>query len=199
MLNKADYYSFYDFTLVHLRAIKYLTWNYQWFVSIQQVLRFYIKSSGFGKIWTFTLAHRVYARSEDSGESMYTALCLGQDFWGTQVSFYLNYRGTFTNSGGHTKSFRFIPVKLNSYLEISVHFLFKFELDVDSFGEWWQWSSFCHCPSFEFTSKFTISIKINSFIWPSAMEFEFSATGIGLVKKSISNATFFIGKNHVPV
>ena len=61
-------------------------------------------------------------------------LCLGQDFWGTQVSHYLNFRGTFTNSWGHTKSFKFLPVKLNSYLEISVHFLFKFELDVDRFG-----------------------------------------------------------------
>ena len=50
------------------------------------------------------------------------------------MSFYLNFRGTFTNSGGHTKSFNFLPVKLNSFPEISVHFLFKFELDVDSFG-----------------------------------------------------------------
>ena len=47
------------------------------------------------------------------------------------MSLYLNFRGTFTNSGGHTK---FLHVKLNSYPEISVHFLFKFELDVDSFG-----------------------------------------------------------------
>ena len=51
-----------------------------------------------------------------------TVLCLGQDFWGTQVSLYLNFRGTFTNSGGHTKSFKFLPAKLNSYPEISVHF-----------------------------------------------------------------------------
>ena len=43
----------------------------------------------------------------------------------------LNFRGTFTNSGGHTK---FLPVKLNSFLEISHYFLFKFELGVDSFG-----------------------------------------------------------------
>ena len=50
------------------------------------------------------------------------------------MSLYLNFRGTLTNSGGHTKSFKFLPVKLNSFLEISVHFLFKFELDVDSFG-----------------------------------------------------------------
>ena len=52
----------------------------------------------------------------------------------TPVSLYMNFRGTFTNSGGHTKSFKFLPVELNSYPEISVHFLFKFELDVDSFG-----------------------------------------------------------------
>ena len=51
----------------------------------------------------------------------HSVLCLGQDFWGTQVSLYLNFRGTFTNSGGHTKSFKFLPVKLNSYPEISVH------------------------------------------------------------------------------
>ena len=50
------------------------------------------------------------------------------------MSLYLNFRGTFTNSGGHTKSFKFLPVKLNSYPKISVHFLFKFELDVDIFG-----------------------------------------------------------------
>ena len=50
------------------------------------------------------------------------------------MSLYLIFRGTFTNSGGHTKSFKILPVKLNSYPEISVHFLFKFELDVDSFG-----------------------------------------------------------------
>ena len=35
---------------------------------------------------------------------------------------YLNFRGTFTNSGRHTKSFKILPVKLNSYPEISVHF-----------------------------------------------------------------------------
>ena len=52
------------------------------------------------------------------------------------MSLYLNFRGTFTNSGGNTKSFKFLPVILNiySYQEISVHFLFKFELDIDSFG-----------------------------------------------------------------
>ena len=33
-----------------------------------------------------------------------SVLCLGQDFWGTPVSPYLNFRGTFANSGGHTKS-----------------------------------------------------------------------------------------------
>ena len=50
------------------------------------------------------------------------------------MSLYLDFRGTFTNSGGHTKSFKFLPAKLNSYPEISVHFLFNFELDVDRFG-----------------------------------------------------------------
>ena len=57
-------------------------------------------------------------------------LCLGQDFWVPLPEF----QGTYTNSGGHTKSFVILPVKLNSYLEISVHFLFKFELKVHSFG-----------------------------------------------------------------
>ena len=63
-----------------------------------------------------------------------SVLCLGQDFWGTQVTFYQNFRGTFPNSGGYTKSFKFLQVKLNSYPEISTNFSFNFELDVDSFG-----------------------------------------------------------------
>ena len=50
------------------------------------------------------------------------------------MSLCLNFRGTFTNSGGHTKSFKFLPVKLNSCPEISAHFLFKFELNIDRFG-----------------------------------------------------------------
>ena len=50
------------------------------------------------------------------------------------MSLNLIFRGTFTNSEGHTKSFKFLPVKLNSYPEISVHFLFEFELNVDLFG-----------------------------------------------------------------
>ena len=51
-------------------------------------------------------------------------LCLGQDFWGTQVFLYLNFRRTFTISGRHTKTFKILPVsvKLNSYPEIFVHF-----------------------------------------------------------------------------
>ena len=47
---------------------------------------------------------------------MQPVLCLGQEFWGTH------------------QIFKFLPVKLNSYPEISVRFLFKFELDVDRFG-----------------------------------------------------------------
>ena len=59
---------------------------------------------------------------EDVLVSVVSVMCLGQHFWGTQVSLYLNFRGTFTNSGGHTKPFQFLPVKLNSYPEISIHF-----------------------------------------------------------------------------
>ena len=50
------------------------------------------------------------------------------------MSLSLNFRWTFTKSGGYTKSFNFLTVKLNSYPEISVPFLFKFELGVNSFG-----------------------------------------------------------------
>ena len=62
-------------------------------------------------------------------------LRLGQDFWGAPVS-YLNFRGTFANSGGHTKSLQFLPVKLNTvFCQFQfIFFLFKFELDADSFG-----------------------------------------------------------------
>ena len=42
------------------------------------------------------------------------------------MSLHLNFRGTFTNSGGHTKSLKFLPAKLNSYPEISVVFFFFF-------------------------------------------------------------------------
>ena len=48
-----------------------------------------------------------------------------------KLKYFCPLTGTFTNSGGHPK---FSPVKLNSHLEISVHFLFKFELNVDRFG-----------------------------------------------------------------
>ena len=65
---------------------------------------------------------------------VYAVVCLGQDFWGTQVSLYLNFRGTFTNSGGHTKSFKILPVKLKLSGNFCSFFLFKFELDVATFG-----------------------------------------------------------------
>ena len=62
-------------------------------------------------------------------------LCLGQDFWGTPLSPYMNFGGTFANSGGHTKSIRFLPVKLNAvFRKYLCSFSFKFELDVSSFG-----------------------------------------------------------------
>ena len=44
------------------------------------------------------------------------------------------FQGDIHKFWGHTKSFKFLPVKLNSYPEIPVNFSFKFELDVDSFG-----------------------------------------------------------------
>ena len=51
------------------------------------------------------------------------------------MSLYLNFRETLQILGDTPKSFKILPVKLNSYLEISViFFLFKFKLDVDSFG-----------------------------------------------------------------
>ena len=50
------------------------------------------------------------------------------------MSLNLNFSGIFTNSGGHTKSFNFLLAKLNRHPEISVHFLIKIELHVDSFG-----------------------------------------------------------------
>ena len=42
------------------------------------------------------------------------------------MSLYLNFRGTLPNAGGHTKSFKFLPVKLNNYPEI----LFIFYLNL---------------------------------------------------------------------
>ena len=107
-----------------------------------------------------------------------TVLCLGQDFWGTPVSLYLNFRGTFTNSGGHTKSFKFLPVKLNSYPEISVHFSFKFELDVNSFGSrrGIDDSEVVFAIALVLNSPANLLFLYwNSFFWPSAMKFKFSA------------------------
>ena len=94
------------------------------------------------------------------------------------MSLYLNFRGTFTIIGGHTKSFKILPDKLNSYPEISVHFLFKFELDVDSFG------SRRGVDDSEVVSAIALVLNSpanllllykNSFFWPSAMKFGFSA------------------------
>ena len=44
------------------------------------------------------------------------------------------FQGNIYKFWGTHQIFKFLPVKLNSYPEISVHFLFKFELDVDRFG-----------------------------------------------------------------
>ena len=43
----------------------------------------------------------------DTSWVLTAVLCLGQDSWGTPVSLYPNFRGTFAKSGGHTKSIRF--------------------------------------------------------------------------------------------
>ena len=65
---------------------------------------------------------------------MVCSVCLGQDFLGTKVSVYLNFRGTFIIQGD-------TPTLSNFYLLNSIVtwkflfiFVFKFELDVDSFG-----------------------------------------------------------------
>ena len=97
------------------------------------------------------------------------------------MSFYLNFRGAFTYSGGHTKSFKFLSVKLNRYREISVHFLLKFELNVDSFG------LRRGVDDSEVVSAFALALNSpanllilyqNSFFWPSAMKVKFSAIGV---------------------
>ena len=43
------------------------------------------------------------------------------------------FQGDTYKFWGTQQTFNFLPVKLNSHPEISVHFLFKFELDVNSF------------------------------------------------------------------
>ena len=61
-------------------------------------------------------------------------LCLGQDFWGTQGVPLPEFQGDIYKFWGTHQIFKILPVKLNSYPEISVHFLLKFELDVDRVG-----------------------------------------------------------------
>ena len=46
----------------------------------------------------------------------------------------LEFQGDIYKFWGTHQIFQNLPVKLNSYPEISVHFLFKFELYVDSLG-----------------------------------------------------------------
>ena len=93
------------------------------------------------------------------------------------MSLYLNFRGTFTNSGGHTKSFKFLPVKLNSYPKISVHFPFKFELDVDSFVSRRGVDDKKVVTAIALVLNSPANLLFlyqNSFFWPSAMKFRFS-------------------------
>ena len=94
----------------------------------------------------------------------------------------LHFRGTCTNSGEQTKPFKFFPVKLNCiYLEISVHFLFKFELDVNSFGlrRGVDDSEVVSAIALVLNSPTNLLfLNQNSFFWPSAMKFRFSAIDV---------------------
>ena len=110
------------------------------------------------------------------------------------MSPYQNFRGTFTNSGGHTKSFKFLPVKLYSYMEISVHFLFKFKLDVDSFGSrrGVDDSEVVSATALVFNSPANIKIAFSGLLLNEIRVFRHCCC-IGLVEKSISNAVFIIG------
>ena len=119
------------------------------------------------------------------------------------MSLYLNFRGTFTNSGGHTKSSDVpVSVKLNSNPEISVHFLFKFELEVDSFGlrRSVDDSEVVSAIALVLNSPANLLFLYqNSFFCPSVMKFRFSAIVVLFDWLRISNATFSIRKYHVPV
>ena len=44
------------------------------------------------------------------------------------------FQGDIYKFWGTHQTFKFLPVKLNSCPEISAHFLFKFELNIDRFG-----------------------------------------------------------------
>ena len=44
------------------------------------------------------------------------------------------FQGDIYKFWGTHQIFQFLPVKLNSYPEISAHFFIKFELNVDRFG-----------------------------------------------------------------
>ena len=44
------------------------------------------------------------------------------------------FQGDIYKFWGTHQIFTFLPVKLNNYPKISVHFLVKFELDIDRFG-----------------------------------------------------------------
>ena len=62
-------------------------------------------------------------------------LCLGQDFWETLVSPYLNFKGTLANSWGHTEITLLIGIQFRVIISGSFcSFLHHFELDVDGLG-----------------------------------------------------------------
>ena len=89
------------------------------------------------------------------------------------------FQGDIYKFWGTDQSFKFLPVKLIIYPEISDHFLFKFELDVDRFG------SRRVVDDSEVVSASALALNSpanllflyrNSFFWSSAMKFEFSAS-----------------------
>ena len=107
-----------------------------------------------------------------------SVLCLDQDFWGTPVSPYLNFRGTFVNSGGHTNSICFWPVYWKQFPGNFCSFLFTFKLDVKSFGSRrgckLQWSCFYIAVVLNSPANILFLHK-NSFFWPfSRVKFAFS-------------------------
>ena len=96
------------------------------------------------------------------------------------MSLYLNFRGTFTNFGGHTKSFKTLPVKLNRYLEFLFIILFKFELDVKLNGY----------PQILFIILFKFELDVDSFGLRRGVDDSKVVSAIALVLNSPANLLF---------
>ena len=88
------------------------------------------------------------------------------------------FQGVIYKFWGTHQIFQILPVKMNSYPEISVHFLIKFELDADSFGSrrGVDDSKVVSAIALVFKSPANLLfLNQNSFFWPSAIKFGFSA------------------------